>query len=93
MVQFTKWDLLPVSGNLGEPVEQAILPTSILMQTLRNRSPDNTTVTVWTYPDSFGDYRTLKKALFERGFATAARPLPSGVLIGGSPHGSKSVAQ
>jgi hypothetical protein len=93
LVQLTKWELLPASPNLGEQVDQAILPTSALAQTLKRYSPESTTVTVWTYPDSFGSFRTLKSALFERGFAVAARPLPAGLLIGGSPNGTKSVAQ
>jgi hypothetical protein len=46
-----------------------------------------------TYPESFGDFRTLKKALFDLGYTTAARPLPPGILIGGSPNGSRSAAQ
>ena len=93
VIQLTKWDLLPVSDVLGEPVEEAILRNSSLMQFLASYRPSTTTVTVWTYPGSFGDFRQLKEELFSLGYATAARPLPQGVLIGGSPSGTKSAAQ
>ena len=93
VVQLVKWELLPASSPLGEPVEQAALPNSDLLNYLKSYPPDNTTVTIWTYPNSFDDFRTLRRVLFEMGYATAARPLPKGVLIGGSPHGSKSAAQ
>lgn len=93
MVQLVKWDLLPVSTQLGEPAEQALLPNSDLNNYLKKYRPDVTTVTIWTYPDSFNEFRALRRELFERGYPTAGRPLPKGVLIGGSPHGSKSAAQ
>jgi hypothetical protein len=93
VVRLVRWDLLPVADQLGEPVEHALAATADLKRRLQQSSPEATTVTVWTYPESFGDFRKLKQALFELGYTTAARPLPDGVLIGGSPHGSKSAAQ
>lgn len=93
MVRSVGFELQPQTEVMGAPVEEAIRPTSLLASTLARRRPESTTVTVWTYPDSFEEYRTLKKQLFEWGYATAARPLPDGVLIGGSPSGSKSSAQ
>jgi hypothetical protein len=93
VVRFVVWELLPVSAELGEPTDQALLPNSDLRQTLRKFSPESTTVTIWTYPGSFDDFRKLKQALFEWGYAAAGRPLPEGVLIGGSPYGTKSAAQ
>jgi hypothetical protein len=92
-VQFTKWELLPTSSQIGEPVEQALLPRSDLWYALKKNPPETTTVTIWTYPGSFNEFRRLKEVLFEAGYATAGRPLPDGILIGGSPHGSKSAAQ
>lgn len=93
VVRFVVWELLPVSAQLGEPTDQALLPNSALRRALGKFAPESTTVTIWTYPGSFDDFRKLKRALFELGYATAARPLPDGVLIGGSPHGTKSAAQ
>ncbi len=45
-------------------------------------SPTNTTVTIWTYPDSFQAFRQLKNLLFDLGYSSAGRPLPEGVLMG-----------
>ena len=56
-------------------------------------SPRDTTITLWVYPDSFDLYRQLKEELHNLGFATAGRPLPEGVLIGGSSDGTRSSAQ
>ena len=53
----------------------------------------NATITIWTYPDSFAEYRMLNEELHRLGYATAGRPLPKGFPIGGSPQGSKSAAQ
>jgi hypothetical protein len=93
VTQVARWQLVPESARLGEPVDEAVRPTSDLMHLLRPYRPAATTVTVWTYTNSFDDFRKIKERLFELGFASAARPLPDGELIGGSPHGSKSAAQ
>ena len=82
-----------MTSQLGEPVDEAFGTHADLKRRLERSSPEATTVTIWTYPDSFGDFRKLKKTLFELGYTTAARPLPQGILIGGSPSGSKSAAQ
>ena len=68
-------------------------PGSQFRQLVETMRPGATVITVWTYPDSFGDFRELKKWLFDRGFATAARPLPEDQPISGSPTGSRSAAQ
>jgi hypothetical protein len=92
-VRLVKWELLPVSDDLGEPVEEALKPGSRLRSLLARIGRDRATLTIWTYPDSFAEFRTLKADLHARGFATAGRPLPAGQLIGGSPDGSRSAAQ
>ena len=87
------WTLIPTAGQLGEPVDTALAPGSRFRSSLAEFDPDQTTVTIWTYPDSFAEFRRLKKELYQLGFPAAARPLPHGVPIGGSPEGSKSAAQ
>lgn len=88
------WELEPETPVLGEPIEQAVQPSSQLMSGLaRLGVGKRPTVTVWTYPDSFNEFRELKRALFEAGFSVAGRPLPAGKPIGGSPRGTKSAAQ
>lgn len=93
VARLTQWILLPVSSELGEPVDRALQKGSDFLRALAELDAGGTTVTVWTYPESFGAFRKIKKRLYELGYACAARPLPAGLPISGSPHGSKSAAQ
>lgn len=84
----------PSDAAVGEPVDQALASDrSLLDIELAGRPADTTTVTVWVYPDSFGQFRKIKEHLYKRGIATAARPLPEGQPISGGPQGSRSAAQ
>jgi hypothetical protein len=85
--------LVPVSDNLGEPIQDALAPNSRFRQRLQTYDPATTTITVWCYPDTFESFRQLKLELYNLGFLTAGRPLPSGHPIGGAPDGSRSVAE
>ena len=86
-------EFLPTSPDLGEPVGQALLAGSELLEYLSDYPARSTVVTVWTYPDSFDAFRTLKQTLFQLGYATAGRPKPFGEPIAASPHGTRSAAQ
>lgn len=92
-VRSKEWQVVPVQSRLGEPADEALRDGSNFRRVLAQHSPQDTTVTIWTYPDSFSEYRTLNEELHRLGYATAGRPLPEGFPIGGSPHGSKSAAQ
>ena len=52
-----------------------------------------TAVTFWVYPDSFALYRKLRDFLHERDLVVAGRPLPEGVPIRSTRHGSASRGQ
>ena len=93
VTQLVLWEFLPVSAKLGETVDVALSPGSQFQRTLASFGRRSATVTIWTYPNSFKDFRRLKRALYARGLRAAARPLPEGVRIGGSPFGSKSASQ
>ena len=93
LIRARRWDLIPTSSRLGEPLAQALAPSGGATNALRGLDPKETTITVWIYPDSFDAFRELKQFLFDRGFATAGRPLPKNVPIGGSPNGTRSSAQ
>jgi len=88
-----RWTMIPVRSQLGETVEEALAEGSRFREVLSSLRPGRTTVTIWTYPDSFASFRQLKKELYRLGFPTASRPLPYGVPISGSPHGSRSAAE
>ncbi|MBC20752.1 MAG: hypothetical protein CMJ74_10905 [Planctomycetaceae bacterium] len=93
MIRSKLWELIPTSTQLGEPLEKALQDSSRLRQILARLDPQVTTITLWTYPDSFQAFSLLKQELYHLGFDAAARPLPVGVRIAGSPNGSRSTAQ
>jgi hypothetical protein len=92
-MQVSHIEFLPTSSQLGEPLEVALTDKSNLRNKLEMMYPRQYTITVWTYPDSFAEFRQLKKELYAKGYAVAARPLPHGMPIGASPQGSKSSSQ
>jgi hypothetical protein len=92
-VSTREFQVVPVGMSPGETAEEALAGRSRFRASMSLHSPSDTTVTLWTYPDSFALYRQLKEELHRLGYATAGRPLPNGVLISGSNRGSKSSAQ
>ncbi len=87
------WELVPVAELRGESYETIWNPVSQFSRALGRISPSSATITLWIYPDSFGLYRRLRDDLAQRGYSVAARPLPDGMAIRGSPSGSLSAAQ
>jgi len=92
-VQLYEYTLIPVSSQVGESLAEALGPTSRFRTELSRHDAGRTTVTLWSYPDSFGEFREMRKELYRLGYQVAGRPLPFGQPIGGSPQGSKSSAQ
>ncbi len=90
-VGVTQWLLVPEPGLEGETPDVALREGSRFLRILR-RYP-GATLTFWVYPDSFEAHQTLNTFVREAGFEVAARPLPAGVPIAGSPNGSRSVSQ
>jgi hypothetical protein len=84
---------VPVQADLGEPLSMALAAGSPFRQKLAGLDRQNTTITIWTYPDSFDEFRQLKKELYQMGFSVAGRPLEADARIGISSSGSKSSAQ
>jgi len=93
VIRLVKWELLPVSLDLGETADEALKPNSEFLKSFERKDPSRVTITLWTYPDSFDTFRRLKAHLHSGGFAAAGRPLPEDQPIGGSPDGSRSAAQ
>jgi hypothetical protein len=92
-VQLDRFVLIPVRDDVGEPFDAALQPQSQFRSILSTFNPNEATVTVWVYPDSFDQFRLLKEELYQLGFLTAGRPMPDGQPISGSPDGTRSVAQ
>jgi hypothetical protein len=84
---------LPTNDNLGQDMEQALLPSSPFMQALRAKRSGAPAVIAWVYPDSYAELRSLKKALWEAAIPLAVRPLSEGKNIVFSTAGTKSEAQ
>ncbi|MDX1963804.1 MAG: hypothetical protein SFX18_11660 [Pirellulales bacterium] len=92
-VALRRFELVPDQENLGETLEEARLPNSQFQRDIREFSPRNVTITLWTHPDSFAAYRAAQTLLQNQGYATAGRFLPPGTYIAGSPNGKKSLTQ
>lgn len=92
MVGVTRWRLKPEADLPAETAEVALRPGSAFDLALKTAEP-GTTVTLWVYPDSFALFRQLQTRAHKSGYEVAARPLPFGVFISGSPEGTKSAAQ
>jgi len=93
MVELDRFVMVPVGAARGETPEQALEPTSAFSSRLSSWNPRETVITIWTYPDSFAEFRQIKADLYKLGYLTAARPLPADQLISGSPQGTRSAAQ
>jgi hypothetical protein len=87
------WEVVPVRERRGETFAMIQQPASDLYRVLNSLNPSHATITLWVYPDGFALYRELNDYLHDRGFLVAARPLPAGMPIRGSPAGSLSAGQ
>jgi hypothetical protein len=87
------WEVVPIFEGRGETYESTRQSVSDFARTINRLSPARSTVTMWVYPDGFALYRKLRDDLQTRGFLVAARPLPEGVPVRGSPGGSVSAGQ
>ena len=70
-----------------------VSPASVYGRITHRINPSTATITLWIYPDGYPLYRRLRDDLHARGFLVAARPLPAGMSIRGSPGGSLSAGQ
>lgn len=86
------WKIETTSDQVGETADVALRTGSDFHRNLRF-AESGTTLTFWVYPDSFALYRQLLHASRTAGFQVAARPLPFGMPIAGSPRGTRSSGQ
>jgi hypothetical protein len=91
--ELERFELEPTPSTPSESLQESLSASGRLRLELASRDPSETVVTVWVYPDSFREYRTLQTRIFEEGFLSAARPLPENIRIGASPRGTRSSAQ
>ena len=87
--EFKYGECAPTNDLIGEPVDDALASrSSVFCNRLLKYVRDDTTITIFVYPDSYGYLNDVKKFLFSLGYMTAFRPLPDGVPISMSPNGS-----
>ena len=80
------WEIVRRSRQpMASTFESSRSPSSNYGRAIRQLSPGRDTITMWIYPDGFPLYRKLRDDLHARGFMVAARPLPEGTSIRGSP--------
>lgn len=91
-ISVSNFKVIPSEDVVMETMDEALQANSRFMKSLR-RAPPDANMTFWVYPDSFKIYRRLQAAVHDLGFSVAARPLPPGVPICGSPNGTKSAGQ
>lgn len=87
------WEIIPEFEGRGETYELARQPISNYARAINRLTPGRSTITMWVYPDGFALFRKLRDDLHAQGFLVAARPLPEGMAIRGSPSGSLSAGQ
>lgn len=89
--EFKYGECTPTNDLIGEPIDEALANRdSVFRNRLLKYVRDDTTITIFVYPDSYGYLNDVKKYLFSLGYMTAFRPLPDGVPISMSPNGSAS---
>jgi hypothetical protein len=91
-LELSQWRVVPEPDLDTEGADEALKPGSDFLRFLRGADAD-TTITFWVYPDSFKIYRRLQEFAHHENFTVAARPLPMGVPIAGSPQGTRSAGQ
>jgi hypothetical protein len=91
-IGISQWEIIPERNIPDETAEEALRRGSKFALAIRT-APDRATLTFWVYPDSFHAFRILQAACQAEGFVVAARPLPVGLNILGSPDGTRSAGQ
>jgi hypothetical protein len=91
-ISVSKWTIVPEETLQAEPIDEALQPGSQFRQIVET-APPGSSATFWVYPDSFDAFPKLREVAHGLQLRVAARPLPAGTPIIGSPGGSRSSAQ
>ena len=92
-IELRGWEIVPEHDERGETFATIASPASVYSRVLGRANPSAATITLWIYPDGYPLYRRIRDDLHAKGFLVAARPLPAGMTIRGSPGGSLSAGQ
>jgi hypothetical protein len=89
----SEWIAEPIAPRRGETEAEALAPGSDFRRLVDTLDPQQSAVTFWVYPDSFGLYRRLRDYLYQRDLVVAGRPLPPEAPIACSRSGTLSRGQ
>lgn len=89
-VRLKRFELLPTRSQLGEVIDTALAEGSNFQHRLGRMIPGKTTVSLWVYPDGYGDLEKVQASLRRSGFQTACWPLKFDGLISGGPRGFRT---
>ncbi len=92
-IELDHFVVLPLSETMGEPLVDALQSGSGFFARIQRLKPEQHTISVWVYPDSYQEFNDLKRWLYDRGFQTAAWPQSEGAQISGGPNGFRATAQ
>jgi hypothetical protein len=87
------FEFLPTSEDIGQDVELAMAPGGSLNRYLTSGKRQSSAVIIWLYPDSYDDFRFLKRELWKMGYAVAVKALDFGHSPAGARHGGKTMFQ
>ena len=91
-ISVARWSIHPADTLAAESIDAALRIGSRFRQILESTEPD-TVVTIWLYPEDFQYFHQVRELAHRLNLRVAARPLPDGVDIAGSPNGSRSSSQ
>lgn len=91
-ISVSRWTIVPAETLAAESVDDALRMGSRFRQVIEATSPD-TVLTIWLYPGDFEHFGKLRELAHRLNLRVAARPLPDGTPIAGSPNGSRSASQ
>jgi hypothetical protein len=91
-VNMSRWTITVDPDAMEESIDEAVRPGSRFRQSIESIPPDSV-ITIWIYSDSFSSFPALREVAHGLQLRVAARPLPEGTPIVGSPNGSRSTAQ
>lgn len=89
----SEWQVEAIASFRGETAPEALAIRSQFRQIVDVLDPQQTVVTFWVYPESFALFRQLRDYLYDHDLEVAGRPLPDGVPIMSSRHGTVSRGQ
>ena len=90
---FLRFTFEAVAEQIGQPIEQAMLPDSKFMRKLGSKRTANPAVIAWVYADSYAELRTLKREIWKAGLPLGVRPVVNDQPIIFVTGGSRIVAQ